>query len=273
MDDNIPGRVMAYFKDYQLIAADREAGAKLFSGSWVTDYSSIGLPDTGKAQLLNDWRIRWLAEQIGGLRNMDVLELGSFEGAHTLTFANMGVNFCTAIEANAQHFMKSCYIKNYANINNIQFLLGDFIGYLEKNTRNYDIISACGVLYHMTDPARLIRSASRTASRLFIWTVVYDEARLPASVRPHLSEKITMDSDGFRYEGYKHQYQENSALKLHSQGLFSGGSENYSTWLELGELRRILSYYGFVVKAEKINEEPNPLHGSNVVMVAESGGR
>lgn len=257
------------FQSYDMSVATSEAAASVFAGSWTTDFSSIGLPDTGGAQLLGDHRLTWLEHRIGSLKDFNILELGSFEGAHSLTFERMGARSCLGIEANAQHFLRSLIVKNHVDSAKLKFLLGDFNAYMRQTALSFDLVSACGVLYHMTNPAELIALAAKRSRRLFIWTVLYDEEQVPKAMRDKLEDPSELTYEGFTYTGRRHNYQMPLAKALHKEGKFSGGSEAYSVWLEYDELRRILENYGYEIKDAALGGPANGQPGGDVTLYAE----
>ncbi|WP_207954637.1 methyltransferase domain-containing protein [Saccharopolyspora elongata] len=55
------------------------------------------------------------------------------------------------------------------------FLLGDFTPYLRDTDQRFDICFASGVLYHMRNPVETIALTAKIATKLFLWTHVYDE--------------------------------------------------------------------------------------------------
>ncbi|MEE9423492.1 MAG: class I SAM-dependent methyltransferase, partial [Methylococcales bacterium] len=145
------------------------------SDNWVTFFQKLGVLNDGFADLYPDFRINWLNKQFDNLTGKSVLELGSLEGAHTLQYEELGCSDVIGIESNEAHFMKSLLIKNAAASSNIQFLLGDFSSYLKNCKRRFDLISACGVLYHMINPMEIIGSCSMISDTIFIWTVIYNK--------------------------------------------------------------------------------------------------
>ncbi len=257
------------FQNYRMSAASSAAAAQVFEGSWTTDFGEIGLADTGHAKLMNDARINWLIDRMGPVTDFNILELGSFEGAHSVTFARKGARSCIGIEANAQHFMRSLVVKNHLEANNLKFLLGDFNAYMQQSSLSFDLVSACGVLYHMTNPAELIALAAKRSRRLFLWTVLYDAELLVPGLESKIGPEEQLEYEGFSYVGRRHDYQMKLAHKLHEEGKFSGGSQEYSVWLEYDELARILEHYGYEIKSKSLNPEGSTQPSGHVTLYAE----
>jgi SAM-dependent methyltransferase len=57
---------------------------------------------------------------------------------------------------------------------NVTIMLGDFSKYLEHCEVRFDVIVASGVLYHISDPVRLLQSAARVTNSIGVWTDYYD---------------------------------------------------------------------------------------------------
>jgi SAM-dependent methyltransferase len=239
----------------------------IFAGRWVTDFSAVGLPGTGHAPLAEDARIAWLRARLD-LAGLRALELGSFEGGHSLQLHAAGARVL-GVEAHTEHFLKALVVKNALGLDGAQFLLGDFTAFLRADTRTFDLILACGVLYHMTNPAELIALCAARSPRLFLWSVVYDDAVVPDRVRPRISGPRTLSHDGFEYRAFEHRYAAEGGRALSEKGVFCGGTESFSTWLELPELLRVLGHYGYRVVDQQTNRAPNPRHGRNVLLLAE----
>lgn len=237
------------------------------SGNWVTDFKNLGISDTGKAVLYPDHRLKWLRNQFGDFKGKSVLELGSLEGAHTLQFEEFGCREVIGIEANQAHFMKALIIKNVVYKSNIKFLLGNFQSYLQNCKRTFDMVSACGVLYHMVNPVEIIALCADVADSIFIWTVIYNEEMCPPAHKRLITGKETIETRGFAYEGYKHYYRSTEISLAKKDKNFSGGLDSYAIWLEKDELLRSLRHFGFVDIVEKTNND-NPRHGQNIQVLA-----
>jgi hypothetical protein len=249
-------------------AAALENSIDLASANWVTDFTPLGLNGTGSAKLYPDARVSWMRNLFGSLQGKTVLELGSFEGAHSIQFSEAGCKEVVGIEANEAHFLKSLIIQNAVGAANVRFLLGDFQKYMETCDRRFDLVSACGVLYHMTNPGKLLSAASKISDAIFIWTVIYNEEAIPDGHRRLISGKVTLDADGLEYEGYKHFYRSMDAEKAKKDKNFSGGLDSYAVWLERDALLSILGRLGFTRFDEKLSPPTNPRHGQNILLLA-----
>jgi len=144
---------------------------KLFP-RWETKFLIDGKEYGGSQDLIGSSRIPRL-NQIYPLAGKRVLELGPLEGADTINLKKFGCREVIAIEGRPQNYVKSCIIKNLFNLDNCHFILGDF-GYSGKlkweALGKFDLCVAIGVLYHVIDPAFLIKRISEIADNLYLWT-------------------------------------------------------------------------------------------------------
>ncbi|MEM8987699.1 MAG: methyltransferase domain-containing protein [Pseudomonadota bacterium] len=249
-------------------AATAQNGLDLADGTWVTNFKHLNVRTSGAAVLYPDPRLNWLARHYGDLTGKSVLELGSFEGAHTLQYESLGCASVTGVEANEAHFLKSLLIKNAARSKNTQFLLGDFAKYLEACDQHYDLVSACGVLYHMTDPGAIIRDAARVSKDgIFIWTVLFDPEYTPQGHQNLVTGVETVENGDLAYRGHKHYYRSVDPKAAKKDKNFSGGLDRYALWLEEDELIRILKHYGFSQIAKEVRLD-NPGHGKDMLLFA-----
>ncbi len=227
---------------------ERPAPANAFSvfgGSWVTQVA--GMP-AGHRTLMDDERLAWLIDKAGGVDGARVLELGSFEGAHTAMLESHGADV-TALEGNVGSFLRSLVLKNHLGLRS-NFLLGDFTAFLDDPGASYDYVLASGVLYHMSDPVGLLDRIARATDRFGLWTQVYDEtvptrglhARLMIDRTPEI-----VDDGGHPVRLYKHRY-----ILPWMRGFvwvtgFLGGPETYAYWMPLEDIEAVLRRRGFAL--------------------------
>lgn len=251
--------------EYVRAAPDPQAALDLFPGEW-----SSRLPppwDTlraGSAPLFEDPRIRWADEKLGGFRDRTVIELGPLEGGHTYMIEQAGAAGITAIEANSRAFLRCLVVKELLGLRRARFLCGDFLLHLEKENPKADLLVACGVLYHMREPVRLIEMAARAADRLFLWTQYFDAALVAES--PGLAGRFgpvgEAEHRGFRYRTHPQDY----GFALDRRG-FRGGSAPSSVWMERGDILGALRHFGFT-RVEIGFDEPRHPHGPAFAVAA-----
>ncbi|MBB2960986.1 bifunctional 2-polyprenyl-6-hydroxyphenol methylase/3-demethylubiquinol 3-O-methyltransferase UbiG [Methylobacterium sp. R2-1] len=235
----------------------------LFEGRWASDLSEL-VPDLpvggGLPGFRADPRPRQAAEILGRdgrFDGYDILELGPLEGAHTCQLEALGANSVTAVESNSEAFLKSLIVKNIAGLNRSTFLLGDVSRHLAASGPRYDLIFACGILYHMFDPLELIRLAAARSDRLFLWTHYYaPQARLRRHVpRPveHGGLNLTLHELTYRDRGL---------------ATFWGGNQGKTRWIGLPDLIRVLAHHG-LTETTIIADDPDFVNGPAVTLAAQ----
>jgi hypothetical protein len=198
---------------------------------------------TGNIPLFQDRRMSWAIEQMGGVKECKILELGPLEGGHTYMFESMGANSILSIEANTRAYLKCLITKEILNLKHTSLLLGDFVAYLKNPQDSFDMCIASGVLYHMQNPAELIHLISKISNKIMIWTHYYDRTLLENN--PNINESKFSDTVHEEYEGFKHVLYRQNYQEALGWGGFCGGSENFSMWMTRQDILSCLKYFGF----------------------------
>lgn len=218
----------------------------IFAGEWSSkmpdDVRAVSTP--GPADLFKDGRITWANSVVGPFRDMDVLELGPLEGAHSFMLEHLGAASVTAIEGNTRAFLKCLCIKEVFGLTRVRFKLGNFIPYLQ-GCRPFDAIVASGVLYHMTEPLELLRLLTARTDRLLLWTHYHDKAVVETRDDHGLFSPAEPLSDP-AFRGSKRLYPE-AALTWKG---FSGGADSYAIWMERSSILSFLEKAGFTTSVE-----------------------
>jgi hypothetical protein len=235
---------MEILDSYMLSEPSDQNMLDIFEGEWSSKLpENYGLVTTpGTAGLFNDDRVVWAEKTLGKFMNWEILELGPLEGGHSYMFQKRDAKKVISIEANTRAFLKCLVIKNIFNLDRVEFKLGDFLPFLEKNKSRYDMVFASGVLYHMEEPIRLIKLISRVTERLFIWTHYYDQNTIQKrkDLCHKFSKLIAFEYDGVSYECTTQSYKD--ALVWSG---FCGGAKPISKWLTRDSIIKALEYYGF----------------------------
>lgn len=216
----------------------------IFKDEWSSKFpdSSDVLTKPGTAKLFEDSRVIWAEEVFGSFSGYEILELGPLEGGHSYMFQDKGAKKIIAIEANKRAFLKCLCVKEIFNLNKVNFFLGDFNSFLNKNNVNYNLIFASGVLYHMVNPIELLYSMSKSTDQIFIWTHYYDSSVINNNI--HLSHKFT-PLQILEFKGEKYEYSTQSYKGSLGWGGFCGGSEPVSKWLSKKSIIKALNLFGF----------------------------
>lgn len=239
--------------------------ADIFRGEWASKFPPpLDGVTAGAVPVFEDSRIQWAIQTMGGVEGRDLLELGPMEAGHTFMLEKAGAKSITAIEANPSALLKCLVVKELFQLQRARFLFGDFMKHFDANPPRVDAVIASGVLYHMADPVGLIARIAKNADRVYIWTHYYDEARVKnlRDLAKQFVSHASAESNGFKYTAHRREYV--PALNI---GRFYGGTENFSLWLTLDDLK------GALVHADLKNiqmhfDDPAHAHGPCVSLLA-----
>jgi hypothetical protein len=217
----------------------------LFQGEWSSQLPAHSqlVTQPGTADLFRDPRIDWAETTLGRFFGKEILELGPLEGGHSYLLQNRGANRIVSIEANTRAFLKCLCVKEIFNLDRVEFKLGNFIPFLEKNGLKYDAVLASGVLYHMEEPLKLLELISKATDKVFIWTHYFDEEIILR--RPEISAKFS-PLNSVEYGGIGYEYSSQSYNEALGWAGFCGGSQKTSKWLTRHSLLEALKNFGFV---------------------------
>jgi Methyltransferase domain len=182
------------------------------------------------------------------------------EGGHTWMMEQAGAKV-VAIEANQKAFLKCLVVKNALSLKS-EILYGDFRPYLEMATPgSFDLVTALGVLYHMTEPVKLLHDIARITDCFAVWTHYYDHDILASqSLRfdpnPHLQT-----ANGTSVQVYRQNY-----LSGVTRSGFCGGSAPTSSWLTRRGLLDYIEALGFEITIG--HEDPKHPNGPCIMLLA-----
>ncbi|MCF3651847.1 hypothetical protein [Synoicihabitans lomoniglobus] len=244
-----------------------QALVDLFKGEWSTRFpAAVGVETGGTAGLCEDERVTWALTQLAAhghaIADATTLEVGPLEAGHTYMLEQAGAATVTSVESNARSFQKCLLVKELMQLNRTRFLYGDILGHLETTNDTYDIGIACGILYHMTNPVRLIELLTQRCRSVYIWTVFYDPDfyRQNPDKAEKFSATATTNHAGYTHTLHRHEYGE----ALEWKG-FCGGPRPHCQWMERDQILGALAHFGFT--KQTVRDEPNP-HGSALSVVA-----
>ena len=221
--------------------------------------------------MYDDPRINWAVEKFGSLEGKRIAELGPLEGAHTFMLERAGAMRIDAIEANKGAYLRCLVAKEIYGLRRARFHLGDFGASLDT-ARRYDMIVACGVLYHMTDPLLLLRRMAERTDALYIWTHYFDEAEMPpgdlrrvaftTQEPPHREIIETAELNGVRMDLHLRSYYE-----AWTKAKYCGGPRDRHFWLEKAQLIAALKALGFD-DLSFAHEDPGHVNGPAISIFA-----
>ncbi|MEJ5019072.1 methyltransferase domain-containing protein [Ochrobactrum vermis] len=249
---------------YESAAPSGQNAIDIFKDGWVSAFPSEKGLQAGTKSLFADPRILWLTTQLNGwFKGKDVLELGPLEGAHTATLLSEGAASVTAVEAKRDAYLRCLVTKEVLQLRDASFHLGNFLPYLEAEERQWPLIVASGVLYHMSDPVLTLELLSSHTDRLYLWTHVVDpDAMRPGDPRlAALGEPEMRDWNGRLIKLYKRPYLEQK------EKTFCGGMEAEPRWIDRESLLWLLNQLGF----DEIiigHDSPDAEHGPSLSILA-----
>jgi SAM-dependent methyltransferase len=210
---------------------------------WITRFEIDGIAVGGDVNLHNDDRLLWQLEQIGGVENKRILELGPLDGGHTLTMIEHGASRVTAIEGYHPSWIRCLIVKELFNLNRVKFLYGDFCPWIKTyNGQTFDVVVCNGVFYHQLNPAELLFDLAKIAKVILLGTHIYEEG----ITSPCSNRRIVYSVPGFDYEGFIQDYGQKDTVS----GKYCGGINQTSTWVKIDTLRAILRDAGFKITSE-----------------------
>jgi len=249
---------------YVSAAPTPQQAVDLFAGSWASRLPIAGVK-SGAVPLFEDDRIVWLLDRLGGAEGLNILELGPLEGGHTTMLERAGAASIHAIDANTLAYLKCLVVKQLLQLRAARFELGDFDDYLRTCTERYDLIVACGVLYHLTDPLRTLLDIVRLTDRIFIWSHFFDDQAMPKgdprrALMTGETRRQTLDGEALTYHMRTYG-------GTHHPLNFCGGTASLSVWLEQEEVIDFLKRQGYSVETAFLH--PHHPHGPAACIYAE----
>jgi hypothetical protein len=151
-----------------------------------------------------------------------------------------------AIESNTKAWMRCLIVKNHLDMRNATFLLGDFQQYLSAYSPppHFNFVLASGVLYHMTDPVRLLLNIARAADAIGLWTHYFDKNVLGA--KENVQGKFSFEPRLITTpRGRAVRYYEQAYLQALDWTGFCGGSAPGSVWMARDDILDVLGDEGF----------------------------
>jgi hypothetical protein len=238
----------------------------IFKGEWASHVpGSSDRFESGRLPLFDDSRVTRFLSEIGGVSGKTVLELGPLEGGHSYMLDRAGAAQVIAIEGNSRAFLKCLIVKELLGLPRVQFLCGDFVAYLRETERQFDVCVACGVLYHLQNPAELVALlAGHCTGHLYIWTHYYDRALIAThSKTSHTFPGSRRHSHlGFEHTLYTHEYQRDL-----DNPTFCGGSASTSSWMTKEDILRCLAFFGFA-DTQILGDQPDHQNGPAFDVIA-----
>lgn len=222
---------------YVRSADDRQNAVDLIPG-WNCALPPEAGANTGSGALYDDARIHWAMEQFGDIRGRRVLELGPMEASHTYMLEKAGA-VVHAVEANKLAFLKCLIAKELLDLR-AKFSLAEANEWLRNSTVDYDLVVACGVLYHMRDPMTFLELVARRTTAIFLWTHFVDEDELKSAMigdKPYFSVE---QRNGLAIRLFSRSY-----INAQADPAFCGGVFDMPRWMLKEDILSALAAFGF----------------------------
>jgi 2-polyprenyl-3-methyl-5-hydroxy-6-metoxy-1,4-benzoquinol methylase len=202
-------------------------------------------------QVVPDPRIVAFGERFG-LADKHVLEVGCFEGIHTVALAQRAQRV-TAIDARIENVVKTIVRSAFFGESPLVAVLDleDPAG--GEHLLEADLCHHVGVLYHLADPVGHLQLLGRTIRRGLMLDTQYT---LPEEA----TEQYEVGGRGYRYRAYR---------EVGRADVFSG-MEPVSRWLTLEDIEGVLKEVGF--GTVEIVERRDERNGPRVMLFAEKTG-
>jgi hypothetical protein len=251
---------------YELRVPEPQNAVDIFAGDWT---SMFPLPEcgglvAGTNKLYSDRRVYWAVAMLGSVIGKRVLELGPLEGAHSYMLERAGAREVIAIEGNRRAYLRCLIHKEILGLTRVRYRCGDFVPYLRETDESFDVVFACGVLYHQLDPMQMLCDLARLAPAVFLWTHYYDAEAIAAN--ENLKGKVGPLTEA-EFAGHRYTRAEFAYLRALEWAGFCGGSQPYAYWLPRAEILAALEQFGFR-KIAVAFEEPNGANGPSFAIVA-----
>jgi hypothetical protein len=253
----------ALHERFATAAPSGQLTADIFKGEWNSKLP--GNIASGEIDLFHDGRMDW-AHEAFDFRDKSILELGPLEAAHTCMAHHFGAKSILAVEGNARAYLKCLIVKELYSLDRARFLYGDFVRFMEQCPSRYDLILACGVLYHSREPLRLLQLVGQQSNRVMLWTHHYIEARyrdiLGDGYGARFPHPHTVEQAGYRCAA--HEYRYGHAVE---DMAFPGGTAPTAILLAKQDIIGFLRHLGFA-RIETAHEQPDHPNGPAISMCA-----
>lgn len=244
---------------YETRAGSAQTIADIFQGSWKSRLP-LGLV-SGDMPMFDDHRPAWFASVLpGGVTGRSILELGPFEGYQTHLLDRLGASEIVSVEGNRLSFLKCLCVKEMLGTRAV-LKHGSIIEELRCPGRDYDVVWASGVLYHMQDPVEFVELACRAARFIYMWTHVWDAAAMsrldPAEQGTFVTEfDRTIDYKGERLVLHARDYKvDRDTIDV----FWEGAPQDRTNWLSLEDLSTVFRLNGFRIAHTEFVGELNGL--------------
>lgn len=194
----------------------------------------------GKDANVYNYRLQRLVRMIedfhGSFSDLRVLDIGSFEGAHSIEFALRGSQV-VGIEGRDTNLAKARFAQEVLRLNDLEFIKDDIRNISKEKYGEYDLTLCSGVLYHLNEPDvfTFLESVGSVTKRYAI-------------IDTHISispvEKVSFKEKD--YYGWSYvEFAQNPSAEQEEEAVLSSMGNLRSFWLTRASLYNFLSGIGF----------------------------
>ena len=194
---------------------------------WSTRFEIEGAAFGGELDYSDDHRVPTFFRWFGAPRT--ILELSSFEGAHTLQLAApQTTERVVGIEGRAQNLARSQLVAELLGRGNVEFRQEDLETVDLAQHGRFDAVFCAGLLYHLETPWRLVREVARVTDHFFLDTNYWSG-----------------DEDEVEAEGHRGGWYDEGDYTDPVRAL--SGLRKRSFWLTLPSLLKVVTSAGWAV--------------------------
>jgi ubiquinone/menaquinone biosynthesis C-methylase UbiE len=197
-----------------------------------------------------DARTELVLDRCGGsIDRRTLVDLGCLEGGFSLAFAEAGASHVVGIEARAISVERCELARRLRGTERVEFVVADIKDELVQRDP-FDIVFAAGILYHIGDPAQMLRTV-RASCREF---ALIDTHVADPDVPSHgCSEMAELHSGNHTYQGrWFPEYDADASASDRDGYLWAAWSDSDAFWPTEDELVRMVLDAGFAA-VEKID--------------------
>jgi len=123
----------------------------------------------------NALRMQFRTELIGGtltrvfgdeIRQMNMLDIGCNSGWFTFDLAERGARSVDGVDLRAHNIEQARFLRDYFQLETTRFDVADALSF--DDDRRWDVVLNLGVLYHVTDPLRLLQRTYELCERFAV---------------------------------------------------------------------------------------------------------
>jgi SAM-dependent methyltransferase len=231
--DTVPGVGLPF------LAKDPLAREFKARGPWVSRFRIEGRYYGGKAELVDDGRIRRFAAAFPDCAS--ILELGSLEGAHSISLARRAGRV-VAVEGRGENIARARFVQGLFGVENVDVVEADLETTPLTDFGRFDAVFCVGLLYHLPRPWLLLDQLPSVAPNVFLQT--------------HYAERAEETVEGMPGRTYREFGRDDPLSGLSSE----------SFWLTIPALTERLEAGGYAV--ELLEDDPTPRNGPIVTLAA-----